>query len=116
MNTQSTPNAVVDDIKKVAVVTQTPVAFSDSANQARFERIELEGREQFFQLRGKWSRWLLYWITGILLFQGMLTISVGIGALNFIEYKWFLPIVIGAKLFANYWNGLHHNKLFIPEG
>jgi hypothetical protein len=72
-----------------------PSSYRDAANAARSEKIELDGREQFFSLRGTWSKWLIFWISAILLFQGSLTVAVGLGHLDFLEYKWFLPMVIG---------------------
>src|SRR6266849_1506039 len=94
-NTPTGPNveSVKRSIKGVAS-RDAPRSYQDSANIARSEKIELDGREQFFELRGLWSFWLILWISFILLFQTGITIAVGAGILNFIEYKWFLPVVI----------------------
>ena len=62
----------VADLKGTLQVKETPLAFTDAANQARAERIELDGRSQFFDLRGRWSRWLIAWISGLLLFEVVL--------------------------------------------
>lgn len=75
--------------------SEAPVSYADSANQARSEKIDLDGREQFFTLRGRWSAWLLTWISGLLLLEAFLTLAIGFGWVNFAEYKWFLPIVFG---------------------
>ena len=92
---QQHPDPTVADLKGKLQVKDTPPAFTDAANQARAERIELDGRSQFFDLRGKWSSWLIGWISALLLFEIALTLAVGAGWLNFLEYKWFLPIVFG---------------------
>ena len=75
--------------------SEAPVSYTDSANQARSEKIDLDGREQFFKLRGRWSGWLLTWISALLLLEAFITLGIGYGWLNFLEYKWFLPIVFG---------------------
>jgi hypothetical protein len=76
------------------VSTDAPATFSDFRNQAEAERIELEGRRQFFKLRGYWSGWLIGWITALLVFQTLLTMAIGSKLLDFREYSWFLPMVV----------------------
>lgn len=85
----------VQDLRQSLTPTDTPQTFKDSSNQARSEKIELDGREQFFQLRGNWSGWLIGWISALIIFEIALTLAVGLGYLNYLEYKWFLPIVFG---------------------
>lgn len=76
------------------VSPEAPQTFSDSRNQAESERIELEGRRQFFKLRGYWSGWLIGWITSLLAFQVLLTVTIGSKLLDFQGYNWFLPMVV----------------------
>ncbi len=83
---QQHPDPTVADLKGSLQVKETPPAFTDAANQARAEKIELDGRSQFFALRGLWSGWLIGWITVLLLFEIGLTIAVGAGWLNCLEY------------------------------
>jgi hypothetical protein len=95
-NTQQSESRVDDLLKSLGRVSeQVPAQLSESANQARSGKIELDGREQFFSLRGRWSILLTIWISSILLFQASLTIGVGRGWFDFLHYEWFLPMVIG---------------------
>jgi hypothetical protein len=55
--------------------------------------IEAKGREDFFQLRIKWSNWIIGWITSLILFNCALAFFVGLGRLNFQDYKWFITAV-----------------------
>jgi hypothetical protein len=73
---------------------EVPPHFSDSANQARAEAIELAARNQFLVLRHAWSICLQAWTSVLLLFQLSLTVTVGIGWLHFEQYQWFLSMVM----------------------
>jgi hypothetical protein len=73
---------------------EVPLQFSDSANQARAEAIELAARNQFLELRSRWSIWLQIWISCLLVFQLGLTVCVGIGKFHFEQYQWFLSMVM----------------------
>ncbi|UMM63148.1 hypothetical protein [Aristophania vespae] len=61
--------------------------------KARAERVEIEGRVKFFELREKWSRGIANWITFQIVSNIMLTFLVGWGCLNFKDYKWFITSV-----------------------
>jgi hypothetical protein len=71
-----------------------PTQFTDSENQAAAEKIELDGRKQFHNLRGRWSTWLITWISGLLIFHICLTGGIGFGWLDFKNYLTFLPMVV----------------------
>lgn len=57
------------------------------------EKVELEGRKNFFQLRSKWSSAIMGWIFILIIFNIGLTISVGVGWLDFDDNRWFLTTV-----------------------
>lgn len=96
MNQNTRPPDVATIKKQITgASSEAPVSYTDSAHQARSEKIDLDGREQFFKLRGRWSGWLLTWISALLLLEGFITLGIGFGWVNFQEYKWFLPIVFG---------------------
>jgi|GEM_PF-1808764 len=86
----------VEEIKQhvSAPTAESPDAFAASRNAADRELIELQGRKQFFDLRGLWSWWLIAWITGLLIFHVLLTVSIGLKKLDFETYQWFLPMVV----------------------
>ena len=75
--------------------SEVPASYQDSTNEARREAIELRGRVQFFELRGRWSFWLILWICGILLFQAAVAFAVGAEYLNYKDYQWFLALIFG---------------------
>ena len=62
-----------------------------SAGEA--ERVELDGRTKFFQLRTTWSRWIIAWISALILFNMALAVFIGSGVLDFRDYQWFIAAV-----------------------
>lgn len=60
------------------------------------ERVtDMEGQGKYYQLRGRWSWFLFFFMTSMILFQFLLTYSIGSQWLNFRDYPLFLSIVIG---------------------
>ena len=51
--------------------------------KAKLALAEVEGRQQFFDLRNKWSRYIAFWITFLIGFNTLLTYLVGSGCLKF---------------------------------
>jgi len=95
MSTQPPPKVSVDDVLSGlgSPSTEPPRELKESISQADKEKVELEGRSQFFDLRGRWSIWIIVWISVQLLFQTVLTACLGLGWLDFKAYPYFLPIV-----------------------
>lgn len=62
--------------------------------RAERERVALDGERQFFTLRGDWSRTVSCWISVLIAFQIGLTFVIGVKALDFKGYDWFLPLVV----------------------
>lgn len=57
------------------------------------ERVELDGRKEFFHLRKLWSHWIIGWITALIAFNVFLTFAVGLCVLDFAQYQWFVIAV-----------------------
>lgn len=57
------------------------------------ERVELDGRRDFFRLRRNWSRGILFWITLLIFFNMGITAGVGLGFLSFVGYEWFITAI-----------------------
>lgn len=57
------------------------------------ERVELDGRRAFFKLRWQWSCAVMVWISCFLLFHITLTVAVGLGWLDFLQYQWLIPLI-----------------------
>lgn len=62
----------------------------DAASQA----VEVLGRRRYFDLRDTWSTWIIGWITGLIGFNALVTVLVGMGCLDYSEYEWFITAVI----------------------
>ena len=62
---------------------------------ARRQETEVIGRGQYFRLRKQWSWFLFAFLTGMIIFQFFVTIAVGLGWMNFLEYKTLLGLVLG---------------------
>lgn len=57
------------------------------------EDVEKEGRTNFFSHRKWWSRFILGWISLLIIFNIILTIFVGLGWFDFKNYQWFVTTV-----------------------
>lgn len=101
MSAQEQPSPSVDDLLGVLGPQSAvpPAELQESKSQADKERaglerrVEIEGRQQFFGLRGDWSFWIILWISAQLVFQIVLTGCLGLAWLDFKAYPYFLPIV-----------------------
>jgi len=93
---------------------ETPSSYLDSTNEALLERIGIEGR--FLGLRREWSWCLLIWISGLLIFEAVITVGVGLGLLSYIDYKWFLTIVFGETFLQIIAMGYVVIKFLFPPG
>lgn len=56
--------------------------------------VEVIGRKRYFDLRDKWSTWIIRWITALIVFNMAITLLVGSKALDFSEYEWFISAVL----------------------
>ncbi|WP_349935024.1 hypothetical protein [Acetobacter sp. A11-2] len=83
--------SIVDDAGKSQKKTNKDV--SHDLNKGMRERVELDGRRKFFDLREQWSAVIIIWIFILILFNISLSFLVGWGSLNFKEYKWFITSV-----------------------
>jgi len=60
----------------------------------RWQEIEASGREDYFKLRKEWSTFLKRLLGVLVAFQIILTILIGMGWLDFLNYKWFIGMVV----------------------
>lgn len=59
------------------------------------ERVELDGRKKFFELRSMWSKWIIAWITSFFIFHISLTVGIGIKWFDFTSHQWMVPMIVG---------------------
>lgn len=62
--------------------------------EGRKKAVEIKGLSDKFDLRKKWSNWIIGWISALLLFNASLTIWVGTGNSAFDDLEWFITSVI----------------------
>ncbi len=82
--------------------------FDDRAIRAGVQYEHLLGVKQHYTQKGKWSIFLMSAVGGMLLFQSILLVCVGLGWMSFENYEWLLPAllvqnlgqVIGLAVFA----------------
>ncbi len=68
--------------------------FDGGAEATELEwRIKAKGLREFFDLRKKWSSWIIFWISCLIIFNSGLAVFVGMGVLDFSEYEWFITAV-----------------------
>ena len=53
------------------------------------------GFQKYYDLRDKWSRYIMLYVWFMLLFQLGLTLAIGLSQLDFGKYSFFLNLVIG---------------------
>ena len=93
LNTALRPSDVKASLKPSATTS-----LKDEREEAKEESDEakhhIDGVRKFYNMRTKWSWFLLGCIAALLLFHIGLTIGIGVGVLDFSKYQWFLPLVI----------------------
>ena len=58
------------------------------------EEIENKALQEFYDLRKKWSNWIIIWIAGLLLFHIVIVFLVGFGILEF-DIHFIQTLLIG---------------------
>lgn len=68
---------------------------SDAVKGAINERDSIASREfeDKKKLRGRWSIFIIIWITCLTTFNCLVTVFVGFGSFHFEEYEWFITSV-----------------------
>ena len=61
----------------------------------REHEAHISGIERYYGLRERWSLYLLIFISVMIGFQVILTALIGAKVLNFLDYQYFLYVVIG---------------------
>lgn len=68
--------------------------FSYRKSKSSAEKIELEGRRDFFRLRKLWSICIIFWITIFIAFHGGIALAVGFGHLNYENHQSILLTIL----------------------
>lgn len=73
----------------------------------RFQNLSVDGQVQYAHLqgiqdhylhKGRWSNFLILAIASMLVFQSFLLVKVGVGAWDFSKYEWLLPALLVQNL------------------
>jgi hypothetical protein len=97
MTGNSTPRAAAAEVSSVSSLAPTTNMDKKRKKDALREKIELEGLKQFFELRKRWSNYLVIALFIILAYNVLLVLAVGLGYLRFVD-EWFLRIVLTANI------------------
>ena len=98
MENNDTPGPTPEELKRelrAQQVISVDIQSSEPPISSIREKIELDERLQFLELRSKWSTWLILWITFQLVLQAEIAIFVGIKYFDFRDYQWLVTIIIG---------------------
>ena len=58
----------------------------------------LQGIRDHYSHKGKWSKFLMFAVGGMIAFQFALLFFVGLGVLDFTKYEWLLPALLVQNL------------------
>ena len=61
--------------------------------EAELARTNVRGRQDFFELRKRWSTAIMCWISVLVCFNIALSVALGLGHLDFAGYDWFVTAV-----------------------
>lgn len=86
------PNDIAISLKDKKV--EDNLSITKEAISAEAERIELEGRRNFFLLRKNWSTCIISWISVFIAFHIILTFCVGFKWLDFTNNPWIVPSIV----------------------
>ncbi len=85
-------------------------------NQKLKEReTEREGSENYYKLRNKWSIYICRFIAAMLIYQAVLTLCIGMGWFDFINYQTFLSLAIGENFAQIVGMGVIVAKFLFPK-
>ncbi|MBD3281190.1 hypothetical protein GF391_00400 [Candidatus Uhrbacteria bacterium] len=92
------PEISVADIK-ARIEPKEELDFSERKDQVKLALREraahVSGFERYYKLRDRWSLYLVIFISIMIAFQVLLTALIGFKVLNFLDYQYFLYVVIG---------------------
>jgi hypothetical protein len=100
------PDELLADIAVSSISTDEAAAnevefnrqFRDYAVESEFQYVHLQGVIEHYSQKADWSRFLMYAIGGMVVFQSLLLLFVGFGILDFTKYSWLLPALLVQNL------------------
>jgi len=75
---------------KVGAEKETDEAKDAALTLGEAQKVEVDGRRQFFRLQDKWSDVIIDWITGLLIFNCLLVVFVGFGLISYEKTPWLI--------------------------
>jgi hypothetical protein len=84
----------LDDIESGMRTTNESYDFENQAKLSHWENLELRSRKEFLDMRKTWSRWIIAWITGIIVFHIVLVCLIGCDILEYKDNGWLLVATI----------------------
>ena len=95
--TSEATGSLRSELRAEVEIVPAPAVEEGVGDESRREqtRIRLTGLAQFYGLRVVWSKWLIGWVSGLIVFQIVLTVAVGLKALDFTGFETFLQLTVG---------------------
>jgi hypothetical protein len=87
----------ISNLREAIPAAHAP-SLASSEHRSKLEQAEIDNQNLLVKLRGRWSGWLLGWITTLIVFQILLTGLVGTRLFTFSDHQYFLPLVIGQNV------------------
>lgn len=72
--------------------------FDREAIQSEISYAHLQGIIDHYSQKGKWSKFLMVLVGGMVAFQSVLLLLVGAAVLDFTKYEWLLPALLVQNL------------------
>src|SRR5688572_22732888 len=66
--------------------------------EGELKYVHLKGLIEHYRHKGFWSGWLLFLVVGLMLFQSILIVFVGLNKLDYSSYQWLLPALLVQNL------------------
>jgi hypothetical protein len=58
------------------------------------QKVEIDGRQQYFRLQDRWSESIIDWITGLLIFNCLLVLFVGFDLISYDKQPWLITAFV----------------------
>lgn len=67
----------------------------DKFETGDYDLLELQARRQLIALRGRWSWWLIAWISFLLVSEVVIAFFIGLRVMDFEKHSTFLSLLVG---------------------
>ena len=94
---------------------QQNAVIASAEEEVEFQKAQRHGVEGYYELRKQWSRYLVCFLGSSILFQFLLTVSIGLKWLDFAQNQAILKMVVGENFLQIAGMGYIIVKFLYPE-